>query len=92
MEGDRNGRLTTSHRLRWADLEGNGNPVVVNAPLTDAQAEAPDYRGPTPLVYYDTENWIRHHITGGESAAPADEGVVHGFAVIDWEATGATTS
>jgi hypothetical protein len=81
-------RLATSHRLRWADFLGRGMPVVVNAPLTGAQAEPPDYRGPAPLVYYDTEHWIRHHITGGEQRLPADEGVVHGLAVLDWDGDG----
>ena len=27
-------RLTTSHRIRWADLTGSGRKVAVNAPLT----------------------------------------------------------
>jgi hypothetical protein len=44
-------RLTTSHRLRWADVDGNGKKVLVNAPLTGAHAEAPDYRDHTPLVF-----------------------------------------
>jgi hypothetical protein len=36
-------RLSTSHRLRLARID-RGRPVVVNAPLTSARAEAPDYR------------------------------------------------
>ncbi len=78
-------RLTTSHRLRWADIRANGKPVLINAPLTGAQAEAPEYRGPAPLVYYDPDDWIRHHISGGESKLAPDEGVVHGIYVIDWD-------
>ena len=44
-------RLTTSHRLRLAYIDGSGKPVVINATLTGAHAEAPDYRDQTPLVY-----------------------------------------
>src|SRR5579864_4385960 len=36
-------RLTTSHRLRTADIDGSGKRVVLNAPLTGASAAAPDY-------------------------------------------------
>ena len=45
-------RIPTSHRLRCADIDGSGKPVVVNAPLTGAKAERPDYRDRVPLVYY----------------------------------------
>jgi hypothetical protein len=45
-------RLTTSHRLRWADIDGSGRKVLVNAPLTGAKADAPEYRDHTPLVFY----------------------------------------
>ncbi len=29
-------RLPTSHRLRWADIDGSGKKVVINQPLTAA--------------------------------------------------------
>jgi hypothetical protein len=76
-------RIPTSHRLRTMTL--NYKPVVVNAPLTGAQAEPPSYAGPTPLVYYDAGTWVRHHITGGQSTVPPDEGVVHGIYIVDWD-------
>ncbi len=34
-------RLSASHRLRTADIDGSGHPVVINAPLTGAQAQRP---------------------------------------------------
>ena len=66
-DGDRRGpwkvaqidRLTTSHRLRWADFYGNGERVLVNARLTGAHAEAPEYRDHTPLVFYQPGGWKR---------------------------------
>ncbi len=75
-------RLPTSHRLRLADIDGSGNKVVVNAPLTGADAFGPDYRGHTPLVYYRPGEWKRRLI-GDEN-----EGVMHGIYVIDWDNDG----
>ena len=75
-------RLTTSHRLRWADVDGNGKKVLVNAPLTGAHAEAPDYRDHTPLVFYRPGEWKR------ELIGDQNEGVVHGIYVIDWDGDG----
>ncbi len=75
-------RLPTSHRLRLADIDGSGRKVVVNAPLTAAEASSPDYRGHVPLVYYRPGEWKRRMI-GNEN-----EGVMHGIFVTDWESDG----
>lgn len=75
-------RLTTSHRLRTADIDGSGNRVVINAPLTGAKAEAPDYRDQTPLVFYRPGEWKRQIISTENS------GVVHGVYIIDWDGDG----
>ena len=72
-------RLTTSHRLRWADIRGDGKKVLVNAPLTGADAEAPGYRGHTPLVYYEPGEWKRRLISD------ANEGVQHGIFIAPWD-------
>jgi len=75
-------RLPTSHRLRLADIDGNGSRVVVNAPLTASDAYGPEYRGRTPLVYYRPSEWKRLMI-GDEN-----EGVMHGICVVDWDGDG----
>jgi FG-GAP-like repeat len=75
-------RLTTSHRLRWADIDGNGKKILVNAPLTGAQAEAPDYRGRVPLVLYRPGEWKR------ETIGDTNEGVQHGLFIVDWDTQG----
>jgi hypothetical protein len=75
-------RLTTSHRLRWADIDGSGKKILVNAPLTGAQAEAPDYRGHVPLVFYRPGEWKR------ETIGDANEGVQHGVFLVDWDGQG----
>lgn len=75
-------RLTTSHRLRWADLDGSGKKVLVDAPLTGAKAQAPDYRDAAPLVFYRPGEWKRHMI--GE----LNQGVQHGIYIFDWDGHG----
>ncbi len=72
-------RLTTSHRLRTADIYGNKKPVVINLPLTGARAEAPEYRDHTPLVFYKPGEWKR------EMISDANEGVAHGLWIVDWD-------
>ncbi len=75
-------RLSTSHRLRTADIYGNGKPVVVNAPLTGATAEAPDYREHAPLVFYRPGVWKREYISR------ENVGLVHGLYILDWDGDG----
>src|SRR5262249_39601260 len=75
-------RLPTSHRLRWADVDGSGKPVVISAPLIGARAEAPDYREQVPLVYYRPGEWKRRIIDDTR------EGLVHGIFITDWDGDG----
>ena len=75
-------RLTTSHRLRWADIEGSGHKALINAPLTGAKALGPDYRDHVPLVIYRGPAWKR------EIAGDQNEGVMHGIFPTDWDGHG----
>ncbi|MEO7650278.1 MAG: VCBS repeat-containing protein [Bryobacteraceae bacterium] len=75
-------RIPTSHRLRWADIYGNREKVLISAPLTGGKAEAPDYRDNTPLVLYRPDHWIR------ETISEENEGVVHGIYITDWDGNG----
>ncbi len=67
--------------LRLAKIDG-GAPVVVNAALTGPEAEPPDYRGHTPLVYYRPGEWKRHEISS------ENQGVVHCIYILDWDGDG----
>jgi FG-GAP-like repeat len=69
-------KLPTSHRMRML------NGLVVDAPLTNADAVAPDYHGGTPLVFYKPGEWKRQLITD------ADDGVVHCIYPVDWDGDG----
>ena len=75
-------RLTTSHRLRWADIDGSGKKVLIDAPLTGPTAEPPDYHGRVPLVLYRQGDWKREMIDD------ANEGVQHGLFITDWDGDG----
>lgn len=75
-------RIPTSHRLRWADIDGSGKKVLINAPLTAADARAPEYYGHVPLVYYRPSDWQRRII------GTAEQGIVHGIFVTDWDKRG----
>ncbi len=75
-------RIPTSHRLRLADIDGSGKPVVISAALTGPKAEPPDFRGETPLVYYRPGVWKR------ETIQPPNSGLVHGIYILDWDGDG----
>ena len=72
-------RVPTSHRLRFADIEGTGNRVLVNVPLIGSQAIAPEYRDHVSLLMYRPGEWKREVITDSE------EGVVHGILPTAWD-------
>jgi hypothetical protein len=72
-------RLPTSHRLRFADVDGSGHKVLVNFPLIGAHSLAPEYRDHVPLVMYRPGAWKRELITD------AEQGVVHGIFPSAWE-------
>lgn len=75
-------RLPASHRIRFADIDGSGKKVAVNAPLANAGAASPNYRGKVPLVYYRPGVWRR------ELISDELEGVLHGIAIVDWDGDG----
>lgn len=72
-------QLPTSHRLRWADIDGSRNKVLINAPLAAPNSHAPEYHGHVPLVYYRPNDWKRRLI------GDAEEGIVHGIYITDWD-------
>lgn len=75
-------RLPASHRLRWADLDGSGKKVLINAPLAGALVRPPDYKGKVPLVFYRPGVWKR------ELISEELEGVLHGVFVTDCDGDG----
>jgi hypothetical protein len=77
-------RMPSAHRVRFADLAGNGHKVLVVAPVLNAQAKGlpdPDHL-PTPLLMYRPGAWKRELIPQG------NKGVVHGLLPFDWYGDG----
>ena len=72
-------RTPTAHRVRWADIEGNGRKVLINSPLVGPAAVAPEYRDAVPIFWYRPGDWSRRTVTD------SNEGVVHGILTVPWE-------
>ena len=75
-------RTPTAHRLRWADIDGSGQKVLVNAPLVGPAAASPEFRDATPLFWYRPGDWERRVVSR------SDQGVVHGLLVKPWDDPG----
>jgi len=77
-------RLPTAHRLEFADIDGDGEQELINAPLTGPGARQPLFECQTPLVFYRPGEWKREMIYGQL------DGVTHGLGTAKWDATGRT--
>jgi hypothetical protein len=91
------GAIPTSHRLRWANLDGSGRLSLVDAPLLGAGAVAPDYAIPAPLTWFEMPDVLARGHASAREAPPSvwpshliDDSltVVHGLAVLDWDGDG----
>jgi hypothetical protein len=71
--------LTTSHHIAWADVDGDGKPELINAPLIGAKALAPKYEDHVSLLYYRQGDWKRELID--------DQlfGVLHRVRPVNWD-------
>jgi len=67
----------TAHRLRWADIDGTGQKVLILAPLLGTASRAPEYVDHVPLLYYRPGEWKRHMIDNLE------QGVLHGLTIVE---------
>lgn len=72
-------RLPTSHRLRWADIDGTRKKILINAPLAGANAKPPEYQDNVPFVFYRPGIWKR------EVISRELRGVLHGILITDWD-------
>jgi hypothetical protein len=72
-------RVTTAHRLRWADVDGTGKKVLVMAPLVGPEAAAPDYMSPVSINFYRAPEFKREVVTD------ALTGLIHGIAPVPWD-------
>jgi hypothetical protein len=81
------GAEPTSHRLRWADIDGDGRKELVVAPIMGRNAKGPLWDVGVKLAFYripappTTEPWkpviIDDRLT-----------VLHGLSIVDWDRDG----
>ena len=74
----------SAHRVRFVDIDGNGNKVLVVAPVLNRNSPGfadPDHL-PTPLLMYRPGAWKREVLT------EENKGVVHGLLAYDWYGAG----
>ena len=76
-------RMPSVHRVRWMDAHGNGRKIVVNAPLGGVNGAPPDYKDKVGIYAYDPKNDYKR-----ETITDADEGVLHGIQVAQWDSKG----
>jgi hypothetical protein len=83
------GRIPTAHRVRWADLEGNGQLNLVVAPLLGAGAKPPNYQVSAPLSWIDFHRDQRDAWTWQAPRLIDDSlTVVHAINILDWDGDG----
>ncbi len=94
---DRIGEIPTAHRLRWADLDGDGRPELVVAPIVGRGAQAPDYAVGAPLTWFALPAALtstprvrgkRGDLTWTPHLIDDSLTVVHGINVLDWDGDG----
>ena len=76
--------IPTSHRIRWADMDGDGRKELILVPLVGYGAEAPAYREPATIQGY--------FIPQGPRWQPWEEiridqrlRMIHGIEVVRWD-------
>jgi hypothetical protein len=91
------GQIPTSHRLRWADLDGSGRLGLVDVPLLGYAAKEPDYNVAAPLTWFEPpEPLLRGHVSATDTGKGEwfphliDDSltVVHGVHIMDWDNDG----
>jgi hypothetical protein len=74
--------VPSTHRIRWADIDGNGEISLIAAPIVNENAQGqgdPDML-PTPLVYFRPDDWVRRTIS------EENIGAVHN--ILPWDPDG----
>lgn len=70
----------TSHRVTWADLDGDGRTELVNAPLIGPKSLGPTFdQDRAPVFWYRPSDWTRQLVT---DSVP---GIIHGIRTVKWD-------
>ena len=78
------GAEPTSHRIRWADIDGDGRKELLDAPIMGRNAKSPLWDVGVNLIWYEipepptTGPWEPHIIDNQLT-------VVHGISIVNWD-------
>jgi hypothetical protein len=75
-------RIPTAHRVRWADIDGNGKKVLLAAPMIGAASTPPEYKDQVPIYVYRPGEWKRETLSGDL------RGILHSIYPYDWDGDG----
>jgi hypothetical protein len=79
------GAIPTAHRLRWADLDGDGRKELIVLPIFGVGSMSPAYAGAVQLTAYtipanpSSDTWVSRILDSTHLE------VAHGLAVVDWD-------
>lgn len=78
------GAEPTSHRIKWADIDGDGYKELVNAPIMGRYAKAPLWNVGVNLIWYEiaeppTRGPWKPHIIDDRLT------VIHGISIVNWD-------
>jgi aldos-2-ulose dehydratase/isomerase family protein/VCBS repeat protein/FG-GAP repeat protein len=91
------GRIPGAHRLRWANLAGDGRQELVVVPIVGPGSRPPDYSVPAPITWFEMpEALLSGHAENPGRASTQwtphliDDtlNLVHGVHVMDWNGDG----
>jgi hypothetical protein len=78
----------TAHRIRWADVDGDGRKELITVPILGRGAKPPGYeQAPVRILCHRIPRDPVHEAWPAEVIA-AHLHVVHGVAVVDWDGDG----
>jgi hypothetical protein len=77
------GAEPTSHRIKWADINGDGRKELVNAPIMGRNAKGPLWNVGVNLIWYEipepaTRQLWKPHIIDDQLT------VIHGISIVNW--------
>ncbi len=76
--------IPTSHRLRWADVNGDGKPELVNLPIIGVGATGPLYDVGLQLKSYPVPQDLSVESWNGVVLDDSLE-LAHGLSIVDWD-------
>lgn len=82
------GSIPTTHRLRFADIDGDGAKDLIDLPIFGVGSSAPDRAGAVSLTAYT----VPASLSGTWAKRVLDDTrleVAHGISVVDWDGDGA---